>query len=79
MCCRWCQSNGVVKDAGFHIVNALQYDSHWIPVWASPSSQVLQFHLVDSERFVSSDMDQLFWELTQSLGFHERVLQLDPC
>jgi len=75
---QWCARNAEVHTQGVNVVTAFAVEGHWIPVWFSPRSTVMQVHMLQAEGIDFTQLEEVFELITHKLGFETFVLHKVP-
>ena len=66
---QWCEKNRNVSIQGVNVITAFSIDGHWVPLWFSPRSTVLQVHLVHAEGSDFAQVESIVSLISSTLGF----------
>ena len=66
---QWCAKNKEVSSQGVNVITAFSVDEHWVPVWFSTRSTVLQVHMIHTEGIDFSCVEAIVEHISNTLGF----------
>ena len=75
---QWCAKNNEVSSQGVNVVTAFSVEDHWIPIWFSPRSTVLQVHMIQAEGIDFSQVEEIVEHISNTLGFMSFAIHRIP-
>ena len=75
---QWCQRNKDVYSQGVNVISAFSVNAHWVPLWFSPRSTVLQVHLIQIEGLDTTGLDEIIELISNTLGYMSYAIHRVP-
>lgn len=73
-CELWARDHPEIRRHSSLLVTAVLVDMHWIPVFCSPTADVLHIHTWDGIGAQHAQLNELFHKLAGALGFREALI-----
>jgi len=75
---QWCSRNPEVHSQGVNVITVFAVEGHWVPVWFSPRTAVMQVHMLQAEGVDFTPVEEVVELISHNLGFENFAVHRVP-